>query len=165
MVKYADGPKIEVELAIDAPASQVWEIVSDPSLPARFSEELIEAHWDSHPSGNPSVGSIIVGKNFNESIGEWITKSFVTAWIPGQTFAWAVREIEDSASRWRFELESKSGQTILRQHYFIGPGTTAITRWIEADPENEEEILEGRLAFQAKNMMNTLEGVKALCES
>ena len=47
---------------------------------------------------------------------------------------------------------------------FAGPGASGVTRWIEADPDNEEAIIDSRLTFQAENMMRTLEGVKELTE-
>ena len=164
MTRYVDGPEIEVELLIRASAARIWEIVSDPGLPARFSEELVEAHWGEHPVGEPGPGSLIEGRNQLDSIGDWTTTSIVTTWVPERTFGWAVRDVEDSAARWRFELVARSGHTLLRQHFLIGPGASGVTRWIEADPDNEEAIIDARLTFQAENMMRTLEGVKDLAE-
>ncbi len=165
MVLYVDGPEIEVELVVDAPANRVWELIADPSLPSRYSEELVEAGWGDHQGDEPGIGSIIKGRNFNAAIGEWTSSSHVTAWKPGEVFAWAVREVDDSASRWRFELEERAGQTVLRQHYRIGPGVSGLTRFIEADPANEEQIIAERLVFQETNMMRTLEAVKAMAEA
>lgn len=164
MTRYADGPTTSVEIQVDASPAIVWGIVSDPALPARFSEELVEAGWGDHPSGEPGVGSVIEGRNHNDFMGEWTTRSIVTEWEPERAFGWAVRDVEDSAARWRFELEPAGGGTLLRQHYRIGPGTSGVSVYIEQSDLDEERIIASRLRFQARNMLANLEAVKQLAE-
>jgi uncharacterized protein YndB with AHSA1/START domain len=164
MTTYAEGPETSVEVTISAPADAVWAVVTDPALPARFSNELVEASWFEHPSGSPGVGSVIEGHNENEAMGRWTTRSIVTEWDPPRSFAWAVRDVEDSAARWGFALDPVEGGTRLRQHYRIGPGPSGLSRFIEQDPENEEQIISHRLHAQGKAMARTLEAVKDLVE-
>ena len=45
MVKYADGPTVEVDVLVTAPIERVWVLVSDIELPARFSSEFLGARW------------------------------------------------------------------------------------------------------------------------
>lgn len=165
MTRYADGPETEVELLIDAPADQVWAVLSDPAFPAEFSDELQEASWGEHADGVPGVGSTILGRNNNEFMGEWTTTSYVTEWEPGRRFSWAVGDIEDSAGRWRFDLEEQGAQTLVRQHYRIGPGRSGLSMAIEKFPDREEDIVANRLEFQAGCMLANLEGVKARVEA
>ena len=165
MTLYKDGPQTSVELIINAPISEVWAMVSDPKLPAEFSHELVSADWGTHPTGRPGKGSTIVGHSHNELVGDWTSTSIVTHWEPEATFEWAVREIENSASKWAFDLESVEGGTLLRQRYLIGPGTSGVLRIIAKDPDNEELIIATRLKNQEASMMGTLEAVKAKLES
>jgi len=163
-MRYADGPETEVELAINASAERVWAILSDPSFPTEFSDELQEASWGEHVGDGPGVGSTILGRNHNEHMGEWTTTSYVTEWEPGRRLAWAVGDVEDSAGRWRFELEPAGEQTVVRQHYFIGPGRSGLSMAIDKFPDREADIIENRLNFQAGCMRANLEGIKARAE-
>jgi hypothetical protein len=167
MTRYADGPRTSVAVSIAADREAVWAVVADPALPAQFSDELLEASWIEQPSGGPGVGSVIEGHNENAFMGKWTTRSIVTEWDPPRCFSWAVREVDDSAARWGFELEADAGvdATILRQHYRIGPGSSGVSRFIDQDPENEEKIISYRLHAQRKNMLRTLEAVKDLIEA
>ncbi|MGH2758276.1 MAG: SRPBCC family protein, partial [Actinomycetota bacterium] len=86
-MRYADGPSAEVEIYIDAPPARVWDLVSDIELPARFSEELQGAQWLDE---TPAVGARFQGRNRHPAVGEWETTSYVVAYEPERTFAWAV---------------------------------------------------------------------------
>jgi uncharacterized protein YndB with AHSA1/START domain len=165
MTLYKDGPNTSVEVLIDASVDKVWALVSDPTLPERFSSELQEAGWGEHPSGEPGIGSTIIGHNHNEARGDWTSTSFVTEWAPDRTFTWAVKNLENPAATWGFQLEEKGKQTMLRQRYLIGPGPSGMLDVIKAAPENEEAIIAGRLKAPAANMLETLEAVKAMLES
>ena len=164
MTFYKDAPHTSVELVVHAPIADVWAMVSDPTLPAEFSHELVEADWGEHPSGEPGVGSTIVGHSHNKMRGDWTSTSIVTHWVPEGTFEWAVREVENSASKWAFDVEEVEGGTLLRQRYLIGPGPSGVLTVIAKDPENEELIIATRLKNQGKSMMRTLMAVKAKLE-
>lgn len=161
---YTDGPATAVSILVDAPPAVVWALVADPTLPSRFSNELDEATWGEHPSGGPGLGSVIRGRNSNDALGEWSTESYVTSWEPERTFSWAVRDVQDSAARWGFELLARGDGTVLRQHYRIGPGSSGLSIVIEMAPDKEEAIIAGRLRAQRRNMMRNLLAVKALAE-
>lgn len=165
MTRYADGPEVEVDILIDAPADRVWQIVSDPAFPAEFSDELQEASWGEHEGDGPGVGSTILGRNHNEFMGEWTTTSFITDWEPGRTIAWSVADLESPAGRWRFDLEAQGTQTRIRQYYGIGPGRSGLSMAIEKFPDREEDIVANRLEFQAGCMRANLEGLKARAEA
>ena len=44
-MRYEDGPTAQVEILIDAPIEEVWQLVTDIDLPARFSNEFAGAAW------------------------------------------------------------------------------------------------------------------------
>lgn len=165
MTLYKDGPNTSVEALISAPVDEVWALISDPTLPERFSSELQEAGWGEHLLGEPGVGSTIIGHNHNEYRGSWTSTSFVTEWVPSRAFTWAVKNLENPAATWGFKLEERGQQTLLRQRYFIGPGPSGVSDVIDEAPDREEAIIANRLKAQAANMLKTLNAVKAILES
>lgn len=161
MVKYADGPTIEVDILINAPIERVWELVSDIGLPARFSSEFLGARWI---GGERTVGARFAGRNHHDAIGEWETTSFVTRWEPPRSFAWAVSDAADPSASWWFDLEAEAGGTRLRQGMRMGPARSGLSAAIEAMPDKEEKIVARRLAEHERNMRANLEGIKQLAE-
>ncbi len=166
MTRMADQPTVEVEIEVAAPVAVVWGLVSDPALPARFSQEFQEGRWDPEAPG-PALGARILGHNHHPAIGEWHTTSIVVACDPGRRFAWAVEDADNPAATWCFEIEpagAASGAVIVRQRAVMGPGPSGLTAAIERRPELEERIVASRLAEHERNMRATLEGIKALAE-
>jgi len=167
MTRMADQPTVEVEIQVAAPAAVVWELVSDPAMPARFSAEFQEGSWDPEAPG-PALGARILGHNRHPSIGEWRTISIVVACDPGRRFSWAVGSAENPAATWSFEIEPDAGRAdsvVVRQRAVMGPGPSGLTAAVEGRPDLEERIVARRLAEHERNMRATLEGIKALAES
>ena len=164
MTRFADGPAVEVEVEVDAPADVVWELVCDVDLPGRFSDEFEAASWLDGAT-RPGVGARFRGRNRHPAIGSWETVSTITECVEGRVLAWAVDDPANPASTWRFELEPVGDSTILRQSARIGPGPSGLTLEIDADPEREEEIIRRRLDEHRGNMQRTVDGIKALAET
>lgn len=163
-VKYVDGPTIEVDVRVEAPAERVWALVTDIELPARFSSEFQGAMW--LDAGGPAVGARFVGRNRHDAIGEWETTSFVVRYEPLRRFEWAVTDADAPSASWWFDLEpAGDGEVVLRQGMRFGPGRSGLNLAIDAMPEKEERIIARRLEEHERNMRSTLEGVKALAES
>lgn len=164
MVAYAEGPTAEVSVLVNADPAALWKLVSDPSLPARFSQELQEAGWD--PEGpSPGVGARILGRTAIDGIGEWTTTSYVTAWEVERQFTWAVGNPDDPAALWSFLIgATQDGTSTLTQRVRIGPGRSNLIKMIEEQPENEAEIIDLRLAMFRQNMENNLRAYKDLAE-
>ena len=57
MVRYSEDPAVQVEARISAPPAVVWPLVSDITLPARFSTELVAAEWIDG-GGGPAPGLV-----------------------------------------------------------------------------------------------------------
>ena len=155
-MRYADGPTVEVELHVDAPPSVVWTLVSDITVPARFSTELQSAEWidDTH----------FRGRNRHEAAGEWETTCTVVEREPGHVFAYVVGDAENPSASWRFTLAPEGSGTRLTQWMRMGPAPSGLTPAIEAMPDKEERLVARRLDEHRFNMLATLEGIKDLAE-
>jgi hypothetical protein len=164
VTKYADGPTVSERIEIAGSAAAVWAEISDPTMPARHSQELQEASWD--PDGpEPGVGARIFGRNQNPHIGEWTTTSWVVAWEENVGWSWLVADQEAPASQWWFAIEPSGDGVALTQTVRLGPGPSGLTGAIEAMPDKEERIVERRLEFHRENMRANLEAVKAAVEA
>lgn len=173
-MRYADGPTVHEEVHIQAAPPEVWKMVTDIGLPARFSPELRRAEWLDGATG-PAIGAAFAGHNHNPVLGEWRTVSHVVALEPERVFAWAVTDPDgrygggpaDPAhpmATWAFALEPASGGTLLRLSALLGPARSGISLAVDRMPEKEEAIIEHRLGDLAAGMRTTLQGVKDLVE-
>ncbi len=162
-MRFNDRPTVEVEVHVEAPPEQVWPVVADIAMPARFSAELQEVTWLDGAAG-AAPGARFKGRNHYPARGEWETTSTVVQCDPGRVFAWAVGDPEQPSALWRFELEPTDGGTRLRHWAQMGPGPSGTTMLIEKMPDKEEKIIERRLGEWRRNMAATIEGVKALVE-
>lgn len=176
-MRYADGPTARVEISIDAPPEQVWELISDIGLPARLSPELQETFWLDGATG-PAVGARFEGRNAHEMVGEWRTQARVELFDAPKAFAWSVAAMDGRfggeapsfdhpVATWRFELESRDGGrgTLLRQTARMGPARSGVNVFIDQAPDREEELVAIRLAQLHTNIEATLRGVKTLAEA
>ena len=160
VVKYSEGPAIEVEVAVAAPAWRVWGYVSDIELPARFSGEFKGAEW----IDDPGPGARFIGRNEHSALGAWETTSWVTRYEPLRAFEWAVSDPDEPSATWWFTIEEVEGGVVLRQGGRMGPAPSGLSIAINAMPEKEERIVARRLEEWRTNMQATVEGVKALAE-
>jgi hypothetical protein len=163
-MRLADGPSVEVETRIAAPVEVVWALACDVDLPGRFSDEFQGAEWLDGATG-PALGARFRGRNAHPVIGEWQTTSTVTEYEEGRRFGWAVSDVDRPASSWRFELDADGTGTRLRQWARLGPGPSGISYEIDLCPDDEEQIVERRLAEHRVNMQRTVDGMKAMAEA
>lgn len=164
-MRYADSPTVEVEVEVAAAPADVWALVTDINLPARFSTEFQGGAWEGGATG-PAVGARFSGRNAHPAIGEWETHPLVVACVPDRTFAYVIGDPDHPSAHWAFELEALDGgrRTRLRQWARMGPGPSGLTPAIEARPDAEEHIVERRLTEWRTNMQATVEGIKAIAE-
>lgn len=163
MVKYADGPTMEVEVEVGVSAAVIWPLISDIDMPARFSEEFQGAEWID--GAGPAIGSRFLGRNRHPVVGEWTTECTVVDYEPERAFGWVVGDVDNVLASWRFDLEQDGERTRLRMSARMGPGPSGITAAIEARPDREDDIIERRLGEWRSNMTATVEGIKASVES
>jgi uncharacterized membrane protein len=165
-MRYADGPTVSVSTAVDAPASDVWGIISDITLPTRFSTEVRAVEWIVGHDG-PARGARFVGTSFHEASGEWQTTSQITGLEPERLFEWTVLGAgEETSSIWRFTMSPVEGGTVELEMWFqMGPGRSGLNVAIDLMPDKEERIVARRLSEHRANMERTLAGIKELAEA
>jgi uncharacterized protein YndB with AHSA1/START domain len=161
VVKYAEGPSIELDVLIEAPMARVWELVTDIDVPARFSAEFRGATW---LDDGPRAHARFVGRNRHEALGDWETISYVSRYEPHRAFGWDVSDPAHPSASWWFELEQEPTGVRLRQGARIGPAPSGLTAAINARPDKEERIVARRLAEFEANITATLHGIKRLAE-
>ena len=162
--RYADTPTVEVVAVVDASVGTVWRLVTDISLPARFSTEFRGAEWLDGVT-TPSVGARFRGRNANPAAGEWETVCTIVDHEPERRIGYVVDDPARPAAAWRFELEPESTQRVrLRYWARIGPGRSLLNHVIDAHPADERRIVADRLASLRRNMTATVLGIKGLAE-
>ncbi|MFI9150282.1 SRPBCC family protein [Streptomyces sp. NPDC053367] len=170
----AELPRLDCDVHIEAAVPQVWELVTDIRLPARFSPELQRVAW-LDDAERPAVGARFEGHNRHHTGAEWRTVSHVVELVEHRAFAWAVldedglfgepaRHPEQALAHWRFELAPDGDGTRLRQTAALGPGRSGLTLIVERSPEHRDQILSGRQEEWLAGMGSTLRGIKDLAE-
>ena len=140
--RVADGPGVVAEIDIDAKPAAVWKVVSDITMPAQFSDELVGAEWTSE--GPPGIGSTFRGRNEIPDKFTWEIDCHVSEWRESEAFEWRVKDASDPGAIWRFDLAEQGAGTRLRMSMVIGPRNNGTAPAALKDPANEERILNGR---------------------
>ncbi len=159
---FDDGVGVTVEVDVDAKASDIWPLVSDINLSARFSDEFQGAEWIDDA---PAIGARFTGRNKRDDLGEWEVTCTLVEYEPERVFAWHAGNPDNPAAQWRFEIEPLLGGIRLRFSMVLGPGPSGLTSAIAALPEKEATIIASRQKGQAVNMRNTIEGIRDLAEA
>jgi uncharacterized protein YndB with AHSA1/START domain len=157
-LRYADGPTTEVSRVIDATPAELWPLVADINLPARFSTEFQGAEWLDGAT-EAALGARFRGTNEHPAAGRWQVTCTIVEFEPERVIGWAVEDVDDPAARWRFTLEPVDGGTRLTQWCQLGPGWSGLSPAIERLPDREHDIIERRLAEHAANMQKNLDGL------
>ncbi len=163
-LRLADGPTTEVSTVVAAPADELWPLISDINLSARFSTEFQGAEW-LDGAVVPALGARFRGTNVHPAVGTWQVTCTIVEYEPGRAIGWAVHGpdgLEPPAAWWRFELEPVDGGTQIVQRVQLGPGRSGLTPAIERMPDREHDIIGRRLAEHRENMDANLRGLAAL---
>jgi hypothetical protein len=165
-VRYADCPTATVSVEIDATPAEVWELVSDIGLSARFSTEVSGAEWIDGAEG-PALSARFVGHSAHDAIGEWTTTCIITGYEEQRLFEWSVIGRDgDVSSIWRYTIDDVgNGSSRLEYWFQMGPGRGGLNFAIDRMPDKEERIVARRLAEHHSNMERMVTGIKHLAES
>jgi nitroreductase len=155
----ADGPGTVVEVDIKAKAADVWEVITDLGLSARFSEESLGASWADGFDG-PALGAEFVGRNKHRAIGEWEVPCYVHRFVEGKEFGWVTSDPDNPGAQWLFDIAPIAGSIRLRYSLTLGPGPSGISAAIANMPEREPDILRRRVKEHRANMQRVLDGIK-----
>lgn len=160
-LRYADGPTTEVSCVVAATPAELWPLVSDIELPARFSSEFQGAEWLDDATG-PALGARFRGTNEHPVVGRWQATCTIVDYEPERVFGWQVAGPDGPAAHWRFTIEAVEGGTRVTQWCRIGPGRSGLSPAIERMPDREHEIVTRRLAEHSANMQKNLDGLAEL---
>ena len=160
--RIQDGPGVVAEIDTDARPRQVWEVISDINMPAKFSDEFAGAEWLS--DDEIAAGAIFRGSSAISGGREWETNCIVTEWVERETFEWRTTDPENPGAIWRFDLAEQGTGSRLRFSMVIGKENNSTAPRAMADPSLENQILFERRLIHKANMQRVLEGVKALVD-
>ncbi|WP_433295694.1 nitroreductase family protein [Pseudonocardia sp. CA-142604] len=171
-----EGRGVSLDIDVHAPPEQLWPLVSDITLPSRFSSEAAGATWDENQQ--PGPGARFHGSNACDDAGHpainqlmegrlsWTTSCQVERWEPPHEFGYCVGDPESPSARWSFRLQPMLGGTTRVTHsMLVGPGESGTSIVARRNPEQLESIYEGRLRCIRTNIAATLAGIKALAEN
>ena len=161
-MRMSDQPSVMVETTIAGEVDRIFALIDDLEVMAGLGTEFQAGEWISGRPG--ALGSRFRGR---QRLGdrEWETISTVVAREEGRTFSWEVGDPDDLTATWTFSLRSTPEGTEVRYSFVHGPGPSGLRSMIEARPEREEELIDGRLATLQENMIKTLEGIRRRVES
>ena len=160
--RIQDGPGVVAEIDTDARPRQVWEVISDINMPAKFSDEFAGADWLS--DDEIAAGAIFCGRSATSDGREWETNCIVTEWVERETFEWRTTDPENPGAIWRFDLAEQGAGSRLRFSMIIGKENNSTAPRAMADTSLENQILFERRLIHKANMQRVLEGVKALVD-
>lgn len=107
-----DEDRAEVRVAADPQA--LWSMVSDVTSMGRWSPECYRGEWLDGATG-PEVGARFKGWNAQQ-VGpipvRWATTATVTESIPGEVFAFSVRE---SGATWTYRFTAEGDDTVVTE--------------------------------------------------
>jgi uncharacterized protein YndB with AHSA1/START domain len=153
-MRYRDCPTVECSIRVAAAPEEVWALVTDITLPTRFSPELQAAEW-LDGAAEVAVGNRFRGHNKHEALGEWTTECTISEVEEGRRWVWQV-------GNWGFEVEPAREGTTVRQWARMGPAPSGLAGAIAAMPEKEARIVARRLEEWQTGMQANLDGIQRL---
>lgn len=146
----------EAGITIDAPATTLYEMVSDISRMGEWSPEAVGGRWVD--GGTGEVGDWFVGENRTPE-REWERECQVAAADPGRDFTFVVGGLDKSWTWWSYEFEP-----------ITDTSTTVTERWwiINKSPAIEAaspEQFAARAGYTLDMMNTTLAALKAAAEA
>jgi hypothetical protein len=161
-MRYRDCPTVECSARVAATPEEAWALVTDITLPARFSPELQAAEWLDGAT-QVAVGNRFRGHNKHEALGEWTTECRVSEVEEGRRWVWQVGNAEGEVmASWGFEVEPARDGTTVRQWARMGPAPSGLAGAIAAMPEKEARIVARRLEEWQAGITANLDGIQRL---
>jgi len=178
-----DGRGVSLDLDIAATPERLWPLISDITLPGKFSTEAVTATW-TDPETAPGAGSEFTGTNHlgdTETTGHpeidrlvnqlteggtWQTTCRITEWRPNREFAYTVADANGKPSaHWRFTLQPLiGGNTRVTHQVRVGPGISGSSLALMQAGSDPQEIITGRFLSVRENIARTLNGIRRLAE-
>lgn len=142
------APEISASTTVNAPASKVWQRVTDLSAMGQRSPQckkmILLPRRKSSTGAAPAPGTVTI--NFNrQGLLWWPTWAVVTEVVPEKVFEF---KIPLNGTRWRFELTptADGAQTVLTEKRLVpGGNTSLVSRVLVAAVLGGEEKFEASL--------------------
>jgi hypothetical protein len=113
-------PAASAAVAIDAPAEQVYSLITDLPTLAELAEETVSMRWSQGQTAAP--GAVFKGTNRHGG-RSWTTTCTVTDAEPGRLFAFDVKSLVIPVAHWRYEISpTESGCTVTESTWDRRPG-------------------------------------------
>ncbi len=148
---------VTVSRDINAPADQVWAMVSDVTRMGEWSPEAVGATWLKGASG-PAPGAKFKGSNQNGK-KKWNTIATVVDAEPGKLFSFRVTAVGLKIAEWRYSFESNATGCRVTETWIDQRGKIAASFGKPASGVSD------RLTHNRAGMETTLERLAAAAES
>jgi hypothetical protein len=152
----APRPSITRSIEVDAPAEEVWAMVSDLPRMGELSPENTGGSW--RGAAGPAVGARFRGAN-RRGWRRWSTAVQVTTCDPPHRFGFDVSSLGLAVSRWTYEVAPRPG------------GCTLTETWLDrrGRPMDVIGLLASGVAdrgpYTARSIEHTLAAVKQRAEA
>jgi uncharacterized protein YndB with AHSA1/START domain len=154
------GATAVVELVVDRPIEQLWELVTDVGRIGEWSPECVGAAWRPGQGEVPRVGARFDARNEYPDGFVSEVECVVTAAARPSVFEWVVLDDDQDVTRpgsiWRYELAPDGPGVRVRHRFTHGPGLTGVREFVQEHPDRARAALDGRLAQLRRNMGTTL---------
>jgi uncharacterized protein YndB with AHSA1/START domain len=162
-MRYRDQPTVEVETRVVGDPAVIWNLVTDITLPARYSVELQSVEWLDGAT-EVAVGNRFRGHNQAPALGDWSTECTIVEVEPGQRWSWTVSSSDQKMATWGFEVDPGRDAVTVRQWGRMGPDPSGLSIAIASMPDKEGRIIARRMGEWRTNMEANLAGIKAIVE-
>lgn len=149
-------PDVEVTARIAAPATTVYDLVSDVTAMGRWSPETTSCRWLDGATG-PQVGARFRGTN-RHGLLRWETTCTVTAAEPGRRFAFDVTAGPLAISEWCYDFTDDGDGCVVTETW---TDRRTIALRVAAVPVMR---VRDRAAHNRRNMQATLAALRAAAE-
>lgn len=148
--------KDSVTVHMQAPAPQIWDLLSDVTRIGLYSPETFEAEWLDGATG-PAVGVRFRGHVKRNGRGPtyWTTCT-ITECVPGESFFFSVGAPDKPLNTWGYRLEPTDEGTAVTESYALTPTLGLRVYWALLGWARGRTNREG--------MRTTLERIKAEVE-
>lgn len=144
------GATTGIEVLLKLPVGVVWAGITAIERYGEWSPECYYGAW-------LEDGKRFEARNrFADGYETYVT-CVVTVMDEPRRFGWDVHGDEEvPLAHWEYGLESRGGETLVKQWFTHGPGDSGMRAGVMQRPERAAEAIQGRLDQLAANMRLTL---------
>lgn len=146
-----------VTVHMEAPAEEIWRLVSDVRNTGRFSPETFDAEWLDGATG-PDVGVRFRGHVKRNEIGPvYWTTCRITACEPGREFGFQVLVGDTPVNNWHYQFDPASSGTDVTESFWVkNYGMPRFVQFLFGELRRRRNI---------RDMTTTLERIRTMVES